>query len=179
MIVYEKMTAIADGIRSLLGITNTMGLDEMAENLKTESANIESAYAAVNSKGGTVPDSKISGNLADAISSIALGISIQRKSGSFTTRSGRATVDCGFQPDLFYFTTGGKMDGYLMTGCLAFLESGSSQINTTTWDSSDNIIDAFATRNSTGVSISMKTYDDAMAESDYDGKFSFVAVKYS
>lgn len=32
---YEKMTAIADEIRSLLGITGTLGLDSMATNLQT------------------------------------------------------------------------------------------------------------------------------------------------
>jgi len=100
MSVSSKMTAIADKIRALLGIGSAMGLDAMAINLTTEQTNISEAFSAVESKGGTVPVSQISGNLAAAINSIPEGVTVQRKSGSFTTnRYGEATVNCGFKPD--------------------------------------------------------------------------------
>lgn len=70
MSVNSKMTAIADKIRALLGISGAMGLDAMATHLGTEQTNVASAFAAIGSKGGTVPTSKVSGNLADAIRSI-------------------------------------------------------------------------------------------------------------
>ena len=57
MSVNSKMTAIADKIRSLLGITGAMGLDAMATNLETEQTNVASAFSAVGDKGGTVPSS--------------------------------------------------------------------------------------------------------------------------
>lgn len=65
--------------------------------------NVANAFTAVGNKGGTVPSSKVSGNLATAISSIPSGVTVQRTppNASFTTDGdGRATVNCGFQPDL-------------------------------------------------------------------------------
>lgn len=70
MSVKEKMTAIADKIRALLGISGTMGLDAMAANLGTEQTNVSAAFTAIGNKGGTVPSSKVSGNLASAIRTI-------------------------------------------------------------------------------------------------------------
>lgn len=70
MSVNSKMTAIADTIRALLGLSGTMGLDAMATNLGTEQTNIANAFTAVGNKGGAVPSSKVSGNLASAIASI-------------------------------------------------------------------------------------------------------------
>lgn len=39
-----------------------------------------------------------------AVDSISVGSAVQRKTGSFTTdkSTGKATIDCGFQPDLIY-----------------------------------------------------------------------------
>ena len=41
-ILFEKMTAIADNIRSLLGLTEKLGLDAMTENLETANTEVES-----------------------------------------------------------------------------------------------------------------------------------------
>ena len=73
MSINTAMTAIADKIRGLLGLSGAMGLDAMASNLAVEQANITDAFAAVSSKGGTVPESKVSGNLAAAIGTISTG----------------------------------------------------------------------------------------------------------
>lgn len=73
MSVNEKMTAIADKIRALLGISDTMGLDAMANNLVAEQTNVSAAFTAIGNKGGTVPPSKVSGNLASAIGTIPTG----------------------------------------------------------------------------------------------------------
>ena len=73
MSVNSKMTAIADKIRALLGISGTMGLDAMAANLDTEQTNVSAAFTAIGSKGGTVPTAKVSGNLASAIGTIPEG----------------------------------------------------------------------------------------------------------
>ena len=95
MSVNSKMTAIADKIRALLGLSGTMGLDAMTDNLTTEQTNIMNAFTAIGNKGGTVPSSKVSGNLASAINSIPSGVTVQRKSSNFMTdNSGAATVNC-------------------------------------------------------------------------------------
>ena len=73
MSINTAMTAIADKIRGLLGLSGAMGLDAMASNLAVEQTNIADAYAVVSSKGGTVPESKVSGNLAAAIGTISTG----------------------------------------------------------------------------------------------------------
>lgn len=177
--VNTKMTAIADKIRSILGITGKMGLDAMASNLETEQSNIAAAFTSVESKGGAVPESKVSGNLASAILGIPEGAEIKRKRGTFSTKSGSATVDCGFTPDLFYFTTNGTADNYLMTGCLAFEAANQTKLTTTVWDENDNFIDVFGTRNATRVSISAVSYDASWDENSYSGAFSYVAVKYT
>lgn len=125
--VNEKMTAIADKIRSLLGITGKMGLDAMATNLGTEQTDVENAFTAIGNKGGTVPSSKVSGNLATAINSIPAGVTVKRKTGKFTTRTnGTATVNVGFQPDLVFVTlnetTYGDGGGYNQSVTLLFDE---------------------------------------------------------
>jgi len=51
MSVNSKMTAIADKIRSLLGLTGTMGLDAMANNLGTANTHVADALAALTEKG--------------------------------------------------------------------------------------------------------------------------------
>jgi hypothetical protein len=177
--VNTKMKAIADKIRSILGITGKMGLDAMASNLETEQSNIAAAFTSIESKGGAVPESKVSGNLASAILGIPEGAEIKRTTGTFSAKGGSVTVDCGFAPDLFYFTTSGTEKGYLMTGCIAFEAANQTKLNTTTWDIQENIIDAFATRSENGVSISMITYDSTWDEINYPGTFSYVAVKYT
>lgn len=76
MSINSKMTAIADKIRAICGITGVMGLDAMSTNLRTVQANIIDAFTAVSNKGGIVPSSKVSGNLATAINSISDGVKL-------------------------------------------------------------------------------------------------------
>ena len=77
-----------------------MSVQSEIDRLKQEVSN---AFTAVGNKGGTVPSSKVSGNLATAIQSIPSGVAVQRKSGTVVTDSnGEATVVCGFKPDLVY-----------------------------------------------------------------------------
>ena len=67
---------------------------------------VSDAFTAIGNKGGTVPSSKVSGNLATAIQSIPEGVTVQIANGSVTTNnSGTATISCGFQPDLIVFTS--------------------------------------------------------------------------
>ena len=181
MSVDSKMKNIANQIRSLLGISEEMGLDEMTTNLITEQINVVNAFASVGNKGGTVPDSKVSANLVAAIESIPTGVTVQKTSGYFTTKRGRATINLGFQPDIFFFTKNELHDNYTMTGCLAFAECSNSRVTTTTWDEDDDIINVIATRNATGVSLTMYTFEDYVnwEETYYNGTFDYVAVKYT
>lgn len=182
MSVKSKMTAIADKIRALLGISGTMGLDAMSANLATIQTDISGAFTAVGNKGGTVPSSKVSGNLASAINSIPAGVTVRTTSGSFSTDSnGTATVNCGFQPDLVYVTQGYvyQVNGYLVSANLAFHESSNKKLYTSFWNEDDVITDIFATRNANGFSVEMVTYDGSWNPSPYNAEFEYTAVKYT
>lgn len=87
MSVNSKMTAIADQIRTLLGLTGTMGLDEMAAHLGTEQSNVTAALAAIADKGVTVPDGSNSDSLAALIAAIEAGGGGEIITGSFIANS--------------------------------------------------------------------------------------------
>lgn len=66
-------------------------------------SNIAAAFSAVADKGGTVPQSNISDNLADAIKSIPTGLTIQKETGSFVTgEDGTFGVQLSFVPNCIY-----------------------------------------------------------------------------
>lgn len=106
MSVNSKMTAIADKIRTIMGVSGNMGLDDMANNLGTVQADILSAFTAVGNKGGNVPSANVIGNLLSAIDSIPDGAEIvvgtytvaSKVSGSSTTQ---LKHNVGFIPRIF------------------------------------------------------------------------------
>lgn len=117
MSIFSKMTAIANKIRGLLGITEIMGLDNMATNLDTVQNNIEFAFTTIGNKGGTVPSFKVSGNLATAINSIPTGLNgiSALSSGSFTLASDVSSsysVNHGLDltPNFFYVWVDGEIN---------------------------------------------------------------------
>lgn len=183
MTVNEKMTAIADKIRSLLGISGAMGLDAMATNLATEQTNIANAFTAIGNKGGTVPSAKVSGNLVAAIDSIKAtgGASVQRKNGSFTTdANGAAAVNCGFKPDLIVV--------YLMT--YDDIEEGFSiPFGEQSYPSkpycalgyhANGVYMVIANRGNAGFSVSMTDLGWNFGTTKVDKKtFNYIAVKYT
>lgn len=186
MSVSTAMTAIADKIRGLLGLTGTMGLDAIASNLAVEQANIADAFAAVSSKGGTVPDSQVSGNLAWAIGTILTGAAAQRVSGTFTTNTGgEATVECGFQPDLVYLQFGADENGFIFSAAVAFAEeSRSGTNNVCSWGNAlgDNIafvdINMLQSEQGFSVQINFVTFDWDYKDAD-NVQISYTAVKYT
>lgn len=114
MSVDSKMTAIADKIRGLLGLTGEMGLDAMATNLTTEQANIAAALAALAEKGVTVPDGSNSNALAGLIAAIESGGTIAHgeitlaetleiAAGSDIWTDYYIEHNCGFVPKCFVY----------------------------------------------------------------------------
>jgi hypothetical protein len=135
---------------------------------------------SIRAKGGTTEPLAFPDGFAAAVNAIVVktGTEIKRTTG--TVRSGN-TINCGWKPDLVYLSTGGSDNGYPMTACLAFEASGKDNLNTTTWNSSDDIIDVYATRNATGFNCNLITYDydNNWAESTYRNSLSYIAVKYT
>ena len=183
MSVDSKMTAIADKIRSLLGITGTMGMDAMATNLGTEQTNIANAFTAVSNKGGTVPSSKVSGNLASAINSIPKGVTIQRKNGTLKTNSsGMASVNCGFKPDLVVINGGSNSGVYYFVGA-AFYEGNVTKISLTIMPSntSSYVMTMLETnQTSNGFSVTAKNLSPSFVQSnDTNRSLPYIALKYT
>lgn len=135
---------------------------------------------SIRAKGGTTEPLAFPDGFAAAVNAIVVktGTEIKRTTG--TVKNGE-TKNCGWKPDLVYLSPGGSEDGYPMSACLAFEASGKNKLNTTTYNSNDDIIDIFATRTTTGFSCNLKTYyyDTALRESTYNGSLSYIAVKYT
>lgn len=183
--VQAKMTAIADKIRLLLGISGAMGLDAMAENLETEHSNVSGAFAAIEARGGSVPELQISGNLAEAIQSIPEGATIQRASGTVNAGRREVTVNCGFQPDIVvingfdYNTDYGE---YQLQMCFCFSEkANNNQYMVLTCNDNWPLIEAVIRQTTTGFILSEFTgydvnWDDNIVTS---ANYSYVAIKYT
>jgi len=112
------------------------------------------------------------------------GIPVKTKSGTFTTgTNGKATVDCGFQPDCVYIKgdTENEDDGtfdYSMAMCFD-ADSRSNQKDTLMW-AADGMVDAVWTRSSTGFAVSMYLLAWDYTETAASGKtYSYIAVKYT
>ena len=145
---------------------------------------VSDAFTAIGNKGGTVPSSKVSGNLATAINSIPAGSSVQSKKGTFTTNnSGQATVtNLGFQPDLIYISLTDYW-GDEGSACLCFaLQYYPSLTCTTIGAGKDGMFEFYATPNSNG--FSMEVLDlgwgyDTSEPYATNTTFEYVALKYT
>lgn len=183
MSIATKMTAIADKIRAILGISSKMGLDAMSTNLGTVQTNLNSAYTSVGNKGGTVPSSKTIGNLASAVDSIPLGAKLQRKSSSFTTNNGSATVNCGFQPDVVYIKGSqsyDENDGHnnSFSTAIVFAEETRSY-PVTAMGKADGVYDMLWTKTSKGFTVAMYKFDFSWNATRPAETFNYVAIKYT
>lgn len=83
--INEKMTSIADLIRTLIGTTDTMGLDAMATNLTTANTAVASARTAITNKGVSVPSDADVTDLATYIAKIVTGTT------GYTVKTGTRT----------------------------------------------------------------------------------------
>ena len=183
MSVNSKMTAIADKIRALLGLSGTMGLDAMATNLETEHTNIANAFAAVGNKGGSVPASKVSSNLADAINSISSGVTVQVKTGTVTGVSGTAkTVDLGFKPDAVFFT-GRDATTQVNVHCgVAFAEANVTFMRTLFGTSSTSYLFSVLTvgQRSSGFSVFGQRLSTSGSQTNESNRsLNYIAIKYT
>lgn len=187
MVVWQKMTAIANPIRRLLGITEKMDVDAMAANLETALTDLENAYTAVGSKNGTLPEQKTLGNLAGAIYTVSTGVAVLRKSGTVQTdSSGYATVSCGFKPDLVFIHHNERDpdDGRLYNAAVSFAEETRSGTNGNSpylamW-TRDGIYSLGLQQLDNGFYIGAWKYDESFDHSNAGRtSFTYVAVKYT
>lgn len=146
---------------------------------------VSDAFTAIGNKGGTVPTSQVSGNLASAIASIPAGVTVQTKSGSFTTSTkGVFSVTCGFRPDVVFVHRSETEDSQKYVTAFPFaLYSAGTAMSVPLWttSSSCNVYDFYGVINtSTGFSGEAYTWDDNWEEG-YANRvsFNYVAIKYT
>lgn len=137
---------------------------------------VSDAFTAIGNKGGTVPSSKVSGNLVSAIESIPSGVTVQTKTG--TVKSAQ-TINCGFKPDLVVLrNTEAGEDGWYHPA-FAF-----TAMNSETLLAQAEIMDGFyyfgLTRTSTGFTVDfISFYDFGWNGVSYNGTFEFIVIKYT
>lgn len=151
---------------------------------------VSDAFTAIGNKGGTVPSSKVSGNLSTAIDSIPTGATVQHTSGDFTT-TGTAdissiivtSVECGFMPDVVRISTNETYGQYLLEtaadfyGAKADAISGSLYVD---WEPDVMLLDYFIDRTATGFTFSCICYDYAMGGVNAENLlFSYSATKFT
>ena len=112
------------------------------------------------------------------------GVSVQRKSGTFTTNSsGSATVTCGWQPDIVYIRGGTDSDDngtYNYSMAMHFAEETRTNSLDTIMFSPDGVVDIVWTRSSTGFTAKCGKYDWSWnAAAAANETFTYVAVKYT
>ena len=87
MSVNSEMTAIADLIRGLRGVSGKMGLDAMKGHLQDEQDGLDSALAALSEKGVEVP----AGTKVDGLAALIAAIEAGGGGGVLTTTTGDIT----------------------------------------------------------------------------------------
>lgn len=127
---------------------------------------------------------------ASRIAAVVTGVTVQRSSGSFTTNtSGKATINCGFQPDLVYIQIDEKHGNYPLSCAAAFAEearSGNMEIHLMSVGSSDglpNWLEEFVVARATsGFSVTVtyhNAYDYNDSGTEKNETFNYTAVKYT
>ena len=138
-------------------------------------ADLTTVADAIRTKGGTTEKLKFPEDYKTAIESIQTGTEVQQKTGSFSS----GTVDCGFKPDMVYFTKSQSYNGNFLTGCFAFTAAEKDSINTAMWLSDGSILSCFGSRTSSGFSMSVTGYTQDWESVGNVGSFDYVAVKYT
>lgn len=147
-------------------------------------SDLSSIANAIRKKGGTSASMSFPNGFSSAINAISTGVTVQRKSGTFTTNSsGEATVNCGFKPDAVFFTGINPMNYNNKSHAgAAFTDDGVNSMETLFVPPSTGYLFAsFVTTQATSgftvkairVSTSIQTSNDSNRTVNY------IAVKYS
>lgn len=114
------------------------------------------------------------------------GVTVQKKTGTFTSKSGRVTVNCGFKPDLVIVYIGQAYDsdeGYYesnLTVCFAEKKLNLSTMASMAFDADKNLECMWVSQTDTGFTITSGAYDASMDWDDkYNVEYNYTAVKYT
>lgn len=121
--------------------------------------------------------------IAARIAAIETGVIVQRASGSFTTNtSGKATINCGFKPDLVAIDFG-NANNCVAVQAFAIGEydySGYDGYEVSIWDDSEDINLTTVVPTATGFTVEMRQYDMSGSKTILKNKtYNYTAVKYT
>ena len=137
---------------------------------------ISDAFTVIGNKGGTVPSSKVSGNLATAINSIPTGVTVQRVTGTIT---GGKTINCGFKPDLVSIKVPEAGEDGWFHPAAAFTEIGMDK-DILQAEVMDGFYYFCLTRTNSGFTCDwISFFDFDFNASEVTGKYQFTAIKYT
>lgn len=160
-------------------------IEKAMENAKSVGTvnELGNAFAAVGNKGGTVPASKVSSNLADAINSISSGVTVQVKTGTVTGVSGTAkTVNLGFKPDAVFFTGTEPYSNSKVHAGVAFTEANVTSVGTFFAPPSTSYVYSSLTvgQTSTGFTVKGVRINTSFQTSNESNRYlSYIAIKYT
>jgi len=182
MSVDSKMTAIADQIRTLIGSTGVMGLDAMATNLTAANNAVNSAIAAIEDKGVTVPSGAGVADLASYIAKIVTGSTgYKTKTGSITPSAGASSVTIthglGKTPvgALLFATAKSTETGYRV---LAVYSAVNKHISQYISSSASNIKDFYVGTASVSLNASTVVFGKATVGSSSTGYYAALAYQW-
>lgn len=139
---------------------------------------------AIRKKGGTSASMSFPNGFSSAINAISTGVTVQRKSGTFTTNSsGAATVYCGFKPDAVFFVgTNPVSNNDTFHAGVTFAEVGVTSMETIfVPPSTSYMLSSLVTTQSTsGFTIkAVRVSTSFQTSTDSNHTVNYIAVKYS
>lgn len=139
---------------------------------------------AIRKKGGTSASMSFPNGFSSAINAISTGVTVQRKSGTFTTNSsGEATVNCGFKPDAVFFTgTNPMSNNSAFHAGVAFTEVGANSMETIFVPPSAGYLfsSLVTTQSTSGFTVrAIKLSTSLQTGTDGNRTVKYIAVKYS
>lgn len=141
---------------------------------------------AIRNKGGTSASMSFPDGFISAINAISTGATVKRYPasglGTFTTdRNGTATVNCGFQPDVVYFSGDTVYsDGMQIDYSAAIVFTEETRTNPAAYLSYESATHAvLASKTSTGFSVNAIQFSYDWSVTVKSTTYNYVAIKYT
>lgn len=152
-------------------------------NIDELDADMLSLANKIRSKGNTTEKLQWPTGFESAVEAISVGITIQKKNGTFTTDySGNATVNCGFKPDVVLFTGTNPQNSAIVHAGVAFTEANLTSIATTfAPPNTSYIVSSFTvSQTSSGFTLKGVRVNSSFASSnDSNRSLNYIAIKYT
>lgn len=144
-------------------------------------ADLTAVANSIRTKGETTGALVFPAGFQEAVANISTGIEVQRNKGTFSLRSGAATVNCGFKPDVVMIHKNTTYEQYQTCAVNFADDTRGTTLETGLWDGSSSIelYEVTITQTATGFSVSMIAWSDEWDESNGSGTFQYSAVKFT